>query len=92
MDNVDFSTDEFAREMFMSRSSLHRKMKALTGESANEFIHKMRFNKACKLLKEGRYSVSEISAIVGFNTPSYFTTSFKKYFGCLPSEYGKGSV
>lgn len=92
MDNVDFSTDEFAREMFMSRSSLHRKMKALTGESANEFIHKMRFNKACKLLKEGRYSVSEISAIVGFNTPSYFTTSFKKYFGCLPSEYGKGTV
>lgn len=89
IDNVEFSTDEFAREMYMSRSNLHLKMKALTGESTNEFIRKMRFNKACKLLKEGRYNVAEISTMVGFNTPSYFATSFKKYFGCLPSEYGK---
>lgn len=89
LDNVEFSTDEFAREMCMSRSNLHLKMKALTGESTNDFIRKIRFNRACKLLKEGRYSVSEISTMVGFNTPSYFTTSFKKYFGCLPSEYGK---
>lgn len=89
MDDVEFSTDEFAREMFMSRSNLHLKMKALTGESTNEFIRKIRFNKACKLLKEGRYTVSEISTMVGYNTPSYFATSFKKYFGCLPSEYGK---
>ncbi len=89
LDNVEFSTDEFAREMYMSRSNLHLKMKALTGESTNEFIRKIRFNKACKLLKEGRYTVAEISTMVGFNTPSYFATSFKKYFGCLPSEYGK---
>lgn len=89
LDDVGFSTDEFAREMFMSRSNLHLKMKALTGESTNEFIRKIRFNKACKLLKEGRYTVSEVSTMVGFNTASYFATSFKKYFGCLPSEYGK---
>lgn len=89
MDNVEFSTNDFAREMCMSRSNLHIKMKALTGESTNDFIRKMRFNRACKLLQEGRYSVSEISGMVGFNTPSYFATSFKKYFGCLPSEYGK---
>lgn len=89
LDDVDFTTDEFAREMCMSRSSLHAKMKALTGESTNDFIRKVRFNRACKLLKEGRYTVAEISVMVGYNTPSYFTTSFKKYFGCLPSEYGK---
>ena len=89
MDNVEFSTNDFAREMCMSRSNLHIKMKALTGESTNDFIRKMRFNRACKLLQEGRYTVSEISGMVGFNTPSYFATSFKKYFGCLPSEYGK---
>lgn len=89
MDNVEFSTEIFAREMCMSRSNLHIKMKALTGESANDFICKMRFNQASKLLKEGKYTVSEISGMVGFNTPSYFATSFKKYFGCLPSEYGK---
>lgn len=89
MDDVEFTTDEFAREMRMSRSNLHVKMKAVTGESTNEFIRKMRFSKACKLLKEGRYTVSEISVMVGYNTPSYFATSFKKYFDCLPSEYGK---
>lgn len=89
LDDVDFTTDEFAREMCMSRSSLHAKMKALTGESTNDFIRKVRFNRACKLLKEERYTVAEISVMVGYNTPSYFTTSFKKYFGCLPSEYGK---
>lgn len=89
MDNIEFSTNEFAGEMCMSRSNLHLKMKALTGESTNEFIRKIRFNQACKLLKEGRYNVAEISTMVGFNTPSYFATSFKKYFGCLPSEYGK---
>lgn len=89
MDDVEFTTDEFAREMHMSRSNLHIKMKAVTGESTNDFIRKMRFGKACKLLKEGRYTVSEISVMVGYNTPSYFATSFKKYFDCLPSEYGK---
>lgn len=89
LDDVDFTTDEFAREMGMSRSSLHAKMKALTGESTNDFIRKVRFNCACKLLKEGRHTVAEISMMVGYNTPSYFSTCFKKYFGCLPSEYGK---
>lgn len=89
MDDVEFSTDEFAREMFMSRSNLHLKLKVLTGDSTNDFIRKIRFNLACKLLREGRYTVSEISTMVGFNTASYFSTSFKKYFGCLPSEYGK---
>lgn len=89
LDDVEFTTDEFAREMCMSRSNLHLKMKALTGESTNDFIRKMRFNKACKLLKEGRHTIAEISTMVGYNTPSYFATCFKKYFGCLPSEYGK---
>ncbi len=89
MDNIEFSTDEFAREMNMSRSNLHLKLKAITGESTIDFIRKIRFNEACRLLKDGRYTVSEVSTMVGFNTPSYFATSFKKYFGCLPTEYIK---
>ncbi|GAE14066.1 two-component system sensor histidine kinase/response [Bacteroides pyogenes JCM 6292] len=87
MDNASFSTDEFAREMNMSRSNLHLKMKAITGESTIDFIRKIRFNEATKLLKDGRYTVAEVSTMVGFNTPSYFATSFKKYFGYLPTEY-----
>lgn len=89
IDNVDFSTEQFAREMNMSRSNLHLKLKAITGKSAIDFIYKIRFKRACQLLKEGRYSVSEISYKVGYNTPSYFAARFKKYVGCLPTEYAK---
>lgn len=87
MDNTEFSTEEFAKAMNMSRSNLHLKLKALTGESALDFIRKIRFKEACRLLKDGRYSISEISDMVGFNSPSYFATCFKKYMGCLPTEY-----
>lgn len=89
MDNIEFSADDFAREMLMSRSNLHLKLKAITGESTIDFIRKIRFNEACKLLKEGRYTIAEVSTMVGFNTPSYFATSFKKYFGYLPTEFVK---
>lgn len=89
MDNVEFSTEQFAREMNMSRSNLHLKLKAITGKSAIDFIHKIRFNRACQLLLEGKYNVSEVSFMVGYNTPSYFAARFKKYVGCLPTEYGK---
>ena len=89
MDNVEFSTDEFARQMNMSRSNLHLKLKSITGDSALGFIYKVRFSEACRLLEDGRYSVSEISDMVGFNTPSYFATCFKKHIGCLPTEWTK---
>lgn len=88
MDNSEFSTQDFSSEMGMSRSNLYIKIKALTNESPIVFIRRIRFNYACKLLKEGRYNVSEISAIIGLS-PSYFATSFKKYMGCMPSAYVK---
>lgn len=89
MDNVAFSTEQFASEMNMSRSSLYLKLKAITGKSANDLIYKVKFKYACQLLLEGCHNVSEVSYMTGFNTPSYFSTCFKKYVGCLPTEYGK---
>lgn len=89
MDNIEFSADEFAREMNMSRSNLHIKLKGITGKSTIDFIRKIRFNEACRLLEDGRYNIAEVSTRVGFNTSSYFSTSFKKYFGCLPTEFVK---
>ncbi len=87
LQDADFSVDLFAREMGMSRSNLHLKIKAITGASATDFIKKVRFNKALELLEENRYSVAEVSYMVGFNSPSYFSTSFKKYFDYLPTEH-----
>ena len=89
MDNTEFSTDDLARDMYVSRSNLHLKMKAITGESTTDFIRKVRFGKVSELLKEGRYTISEVGNMTGFSSSSYFTTSFKKYFGCLPTEYVK---
>ncbi len=89
IDNEDFTADDLAEELFMSRSSLYLKMNSVSGEPPANFIRRIRFNKACKLLLEGRYSIAEISSRVGFSSPSYFSTSFKKYVGCLPSEYVK---
>lgn len=84
-----FSTDIFAREMLMSRTSLYTKMKALTGESVKEFIRRIRLNTAAEMILRNEHSIAEINFLVGFATPSYFTTSFKKYFGCQPTEYIK---
>jgi len=88
LDNSEFSVEEFSSEMCMSRSGLHLKLKAITGESAGDFIRKVRLSNACRMLKEGRHNVAEISTLIGMS-PTYFSTTFKKYIGCLPSEYVK---
>lgn len=85
LDDSQFTTDIFARQLCMSRSNLHLKMKALTGESTNDFIRRTRLRKAVELLKTRRYTVAEVSAMVGYNTPSYFATAFKNFFGTSPS-------
>ena len=89
IDNENFSSEEFAHQMYMSRSKLYDRIQKTTNGTVADFIRKIRFDRACALLLEGRYSVSEISAMVGFSSPSYFATSFKKFKGCLPKEYGK---
>ena len=73
----------------MSVSSLYRKMKALTGVSTNEYIRKYKMQYAERLLLEGRYSVSEISFMVGFNSVAYFRRCFKDVYGDIPSVYLK---
>ena len=85
----DFSVESLAELMCMSRSNLHLKFKAITGDSISEFIKKIRFRKAVELLESGKYNVTEVSMMTGFSTPSYFTKVFKKKFDCLPTEYKK---
>ena len=73
----------------MSHSTLYRKIKALTGMSANEFIRKVRMRTAEKLLLTGRYTISEVSYMVGINSMAYFRQCFKDEFGLTPSAYIK---
>ena len=85
--NPDFGSDEFCREIGMSRSQLHRKLKALTSQPASEFIRTLRLKRAATLLKNSKLSVEEISYRVGFNSPAYFTKCFRTLFGKTPSEF-----
>ncbi len=85
--NPDFSSDEFCKEIGLSRSSLHRKLIALTSQSASEFIRTIRLKRAVNLLEQSGMSVEEVSYKVGFTSPAYFTKCFKALFGKTPSDF-----
>ena len=86
IENVDFGVDDFCRAMAISRTGAQQKLRAIVGESVVEFIRRIRMEKAIELLKTKKYSIAEISYMVGYNTPSYFTVTFKKFYGYLPNE------
>ncbi|MEJ2112706.1 MAG: helix-turn-helix domain-containing protein [Flavobacteriaceae bacterium] len=83
----DFGVRELASELGFSRSQTLRKVKALTGNSANHFIRERRLKKAIKLLEEDTYTASEIAYKVGFSSPSYFNKCFHDSFGITPGDY-----
>ena len=87
--NVDFTIETLASKLNLSRTTLHRKLKSLTNQSATEFIRYERLKHSVKLLQSGKYRMNEISSAVGFNSHNYFTISFKKQYGMTPSEYFK---
>ena len=82
----DFSIEDFASEVGMSRSQLLRKLTALTGLSPTYFLRYMRLHRAKDLLVKNSGTVSEIAYAVGFSGVSYFTKCFREQFGVLPSE------
>lgn len=85
----ELNVDTLCAAFNMSRSSFYNKIKALTNYSPSEFIRKVRMNEAAILLKSKKYTVSEVSDMLGFGDPKYFTDSFKKYFDVPPSVYMK---
>jgi signal transduction histidine kinase/ligand-binding sensor domain-containing protein/DNA-binding response OmpR family regulator len=87
MDDSQFDVEIFVKEMNVSRTLLHNKLKAITDLSATEFIKTIRLKRAAQLLTEGQLSVSEVSIMVGFNSRNYFSRCFYELFGVNPSEY-----
>ena len=84
-ENVDVNF--LADTMFMSTSTLYRKVKALTGLSPNEYIRKTKMQLAENLLLDGQFTFSEIAFKVGINSVAYFRQCFKDEFGMTPTEY-----
>lgn len=85
----DFSVDRLAENAFMSRSNLHRKIKALTELTSIDFIRLIRLKKAAELIQSGKYRIGEVCYLVGINSPSYFIKLFQKQFGMTPREFAK---
>ena len=87
LSDPEFSVESFGREMAMSRVQLHRKIKALTGQSPGHFVRSIRLKNAAEYLKKEGVNVTETAYEFGFNNMSYFTKCFNREFGMTPSEY-----
>jgi signal transduction histidine kinase/DNA-binding response OmpR family regulator len=86
--NEQFSVDDFALKMLISRAQLYRKIKALTDQNTSDYIRRYRLNRAYRMLKSGTGRVGEVSLLVGFGNEKYFSTVFKEHFGVSPSQVG----
>ena len=87
INNSEYSVVTFSSDMAMDRSNLYRKMQSLVGKSPLEFIRSMRMKRAAQLLKTGKYSIIEVSVMVGYNSTRIFSQNFKETFGVIPSQY-----
>jgi YesN/AraC family two-component response regulator len=85
----EVSVPDLANELFLSRTSLYRKIKALTGLTINKFIRIVKLKHAARLLIHDDATVSEVAFGIGFNDLKYFRKCFKDRYGILPSEYQK---
>ena len=87
LDNPELDVNFLCREIAMSRSSLYKKVKVLTNMGVNDYINKVRMEKAITLISHSDMTITEIAENVGFSTLRYFSTAFKQYTGKAPSTY-----
>jgi AraC-like DNA-binding protein len=89
IENETFGVDELCKSIGLSRSQLHRKIKAICDQSTTEFIRNFRLHRAADLLKQEAGNIAEIAYKVGFSSQAYFTKSFQELFNCSPTEFKK---
>ncbi len=82
----NLSVEILASQLHLSRSQFYRKVKTLTGQTANQFLRNIRLQRAKQILEKGYNNISDVCYQVGFSSPSYFTKCFKSHFGVLPTE------
>jgi YesN/AraC family two-component response regulator len=85
--NSDLSVEMLASGVGMSRVHMHRKLKALTNQSARDFIRGIRLKQAADLLTNKKISISEVAYATGFSNLSHFSSSFKEFYGVAPKEF-----
>jgi DNA-binding response OmpR family regulator len=87
MSDEEFGVDKLAKILLLSRATLNRKSRAITGESANQFIQSYRLKRAAQLLKANFGNVTEVSFELGFSSSAYFAKCFREKFHQTPHSY-----
>lgn len=87
IENTDLDISFICREIGMSRAALYSKLKAITNMGANDYINKMKIEKAISIMKSSDLTFTEIAEKIGFSTPRYFSTVFKLHTGETPTNY-----
>ncbi len=87
LDNPEFNVDILSSKMYLSRSQLYRKIKAITNKSTVEYIRQIRINEAKSHLLQSDHKISSIAYDLGFKDPAYFSRIFKSEVGLSPQEY-----
>jgi signal transduction histidine kinase/DNA-binding response OmpR family regulator len=87
MSDPEFDVERLGREVGLSRSQLHRKLRALTHQPPTLLIRSIRLQRAAELLKQNAGSVAEVAYRVGFSSQAYFAKCFREQFGYAPKEY-----
>jgi signal transduction histidine kinase/DNA-binding response OmpR family regulator len=87
LENELFSVEDLSSELFLSRTQVHRKIKAITGISSSKLMNIIRLEKAMIKLENKEGNVSEIAYKVGFANPSYFSKCFTEHFGESPNNF-----
>ncbi|GEM_PF-442767 len=85
--NSDFSVEDLADALGMSRAQLFRRCKTMSGHSPVELLRIQRMKQAVQLLSSSEQTVSEVTYLCGFTSPSYFSKCFKEYYGMAPSDF-----
>jgi two-component system response regulator YesN len=85
--NKELSIQSIADNAYLSQTYLCSFFKKSTGKTLNEYITEVRIEKAKELLGDSRIKLYEVTTSIGFTDSNYFSTLFKKYVGCSPSEY-----
>ncbi|MDQ3017725.1 MAG: ATP-binding protein [Bacteroidota bacterium] len=89
LDDSEFGIHELCRSIYLSRTQVHKKLKALTGLSASLFIRQIRLLAAREMLQTHELNVTEVAYKVGFTDPNYFSRCFAQEFGISPSDSRK---
>lgn len=91
MEKEELNVGFICQEIGTSRASLYNRLKTLKHMGPNEYINKLRMEKAMKLIRQTELNMTEIAEQVGFSSSRYFSTAFKKHTGVTPTQYKKES-